>query len=277
MSRKVLIAGCGDVGTRLAEQLTTADHQVVALRRSWASRSINAFTPIECDLLDRRSLVAIPQQIEQIVYCPTPGERSEAAYRSIYLDGVRNLMAAVEAASVSRLIFVSSTAVYGQNDGGSVDETSPTQPVQFNGKILREAEQLAHDSGIPATVIRLAGIYGPGRNQLLDRVRAGARCQPGYWTNRIHADDAAAAIAHILGLAAPADCYVGVDNAPAHQCEVMSWLARKLNAPAPTIKTDKQSANKRCLNTRLRQSGFAFRYPDFRYGYADTLNALVDR
>ena len=147
-----------------------------------------------------------------------------------------------------RWLLVSSTAVYGQDDGAWVGESSPCAPQRFNGRVLLEAETAlqAYDG---ACIVRLAGLYGPGRGALLQRILDGATCQadPPYWTNRIHMQDACALLAHLMTLPQVARCYVGVDDAPSTQCEVSRWLAAQLSAPPPRAIRG-QGSNKRISN-----------------------------
>jgi nucleoside-diphosphate-sugar epimerase len=146
---------------------------------------------------------------------------------------------------------------------------------------MLEAERLlASAAGV---ALRLGGIYGPGRTRLIDGVRAGrATIRPGppRWTNRIHRDDAAGALRHLIGCAlagaALEAVYVGVDDEPADDAVVLRWLSQRLGAPPPPGADDAappgRSGNKRCRNARLRATGYAFAYPSFREGYG----ALID-
>ena len=145
-------------------------------------------------------------------------------------EGLRNLLAALrqQGQSPRRIIFLSSTAVYGQTRGEWVDESSATEPDHFSGRRLLEAEALLRESGVPAIVLRLGGIYGPRRTRLIDEVRQGraatSRNGPRY-TNRIHRDDCVGALDHLIELAEPADCYLGVD------CEPADWLRFTVSEP----------------------------------------------
>ena len=134
-----------------------------------------------------------------------------------------------------RVFFVSSTSVYGQRDGAWIDETAPLQPRGFAGESLVAGERRVLASPIPATVVRFAGIYGPGRGWLVKRARAGACCvgEPPKFTNRIHRDDCAGVLAHLIAREWLDDVYIGVDDAPVEECEVLEWLADRLGAPAP--------------------------------------------
>ena len=127
-------------------------------------------------------------------------------------------------------------------------------------------------------MVRFAGIYGPGRGWMIERARAGASCtgDPPKFTNRIHRDDCAGALAHLVELDDRCDdVYIGVDDAPAEECEVLEWLAARLGAPAPRRvrggEAAAQGSGKRCRNARLRASGYRFRHPTFREGYAAVL------
>ena len=138
------------------------------------------------------------------------------------------------------MLFVSSTAVYGDAGGDWIDETTTPEPGGFSGRIIREAEDLLVSrlggTGITPVVLRLGGIYGPGRTRLIDQVRGGSAVIPAEsrFTNRIHRDDAAAAIVHLCTMdAVPAPVYLGVDNEPAEMGEVLRFLAAELGLPQP--------------------------------------------
>jgi nucleoside-diphosphate-sugar epimerase len=179
-----------------------------------------------------------------------------------------------------RVLFVSSTAVYGDAGGGWVDENTPPAPGGFSGHVLVEAEQLLqarfNGTATTATPLRLGGIYGPGRTRLIDQVRSGSAVIPEdvRYTNRIHRDDAAAAIVHLATMPAqPAGIYVGVDNHPADLGTVLRFLAAEMGLPEPPVGDagPARGGNKRCRNERLRSTGFDFTFPSFREGYRDIL------
>ncbi|MCA1778045.1 MAG: SDR family oxidoreductase [Xanthomonadaceae bacterium] len=262
-SRHLLVAGCGDLGQRLAARLD--DWSTHGLRRNPQGLP-SSIQPVQADLGDRDSLRAVRRDWDAVVYTATPGERTAEAYRSIYVDGLCALLERVE---TRRLVLVSSTAVYGQKDGQWVDESSPTHPEAFNGRILLEAEQLARQAG--ACVLRFSGIYGPGRDYLIRKVRAGnVVCQrsPPVWTNRIHADDCAAALAHVLAMENPDPVYIASDAQPAPRREVLDWLATRLSAAPPHEPAQSaRGQGKRVSAARLFSTGFTLQYPDYRAGY----------
>ena len=266
--KKLLIAGCGDLGIRLAARLLPASWSVHGLRRR-VDPLPPVIQPIVADLLDPATLAQAADGWDAVIYQATPGERSPEAYRATYLTGLENLLAVVR---TRRLIFVSSTAVYGQDQGEWVDENSSTEPQGFAGRLLLEAEQLARARD--GLIVRFSGIYGPGRDYLIRRLKAGlARCRrdPPQWTNRIHSEDCAAVLAHLLQLESPQPVYCASDSRPAPRCEVLGWLAERLSLPQPLADDAACGLGKRVANDRLTSSGFTFQYPDYQSGYRTLL------
>ena len=279
---RVLIAGCGDVGVRLGLRLAADGHEVWGLRRNVSSLP-HGIRPVEADVRAPATL-RLPAEIDYLFYLPSAGARSDDAYRRIYVDGVLNVLQTLRARQhpVRRVFYVSSTGVYDQHDGAWVDENSPANPAGFTGRRLLEGEHGARSAGFACTVVRFAGIYGPGRSWLVRRVQAGEPCvaEPPLYTNRIHSEDCAAVLHHLMNHIQPADLYLGVDEEPAPQCMVMTWIAQQLGIPAPRPISarggdGKPPGNKRCANRLLRDTGFRFRYPSFREGYEDILKALL--
>jgi len=264
--RRLLIAGCGDLGNRLAARLT--GWEVHGLRRN-VSKLAAGILPVSADLSEPSTLGAVTGQWDAVIYTATPGERTPEGYRQAYVTGMQQLLKRVRA---GRLIMVSSTAVFGQDDGAWVDEASPTEPQRFNGEILLDAERVAADAG--GIVIRFSGIYGPGREYLIRTVRNGpveCRREPPIWTNRIHSEDCAAALAHLLELDQPEGLYLASDARPAPRWDVLQWLAERLGVPGPIEAQDDAGQGKRIDANRLFESGFTLQYPDYRAGYGEIL------
>ena len=272
---RTLIAGAGYVGNALAQCLLGQGHDVWVLRRSATAPPAGACA-FRADLVVPGALEALPP-VDLVFYTAAADERSDASYRLAYVEGLARLLERLARMEPRprRLLFTSSTSVYGQQDGEWVDETSPTEPSDFAGRRLLEGEALVRGAPCPGTVLRLGGIYGPGRSSLIERARAGASLPSGY-TNRIHRDDAAAALAHLAVLPQAEATVLGVDSEPALACEVLAWLAQRLALPTPRPAAGaappvRGVRGKRCRNTRLLATGFRFRYPSYREGYGALL------
>ncbi|MNG97099.1 NAD dependent epimerase/dehydratase family protein [compost metagenome] len=278
--RSVMIVGCGDVGSRLALQLLARGWQVSGLRRS-VEQLPAGVAKVPADLCDPAVPAAWPAAApDYLVYCVAASEHDEAGYQAAYVDGLRHVLGwlAEKGQRPQRLLFVSSSSVFAQQNGEWIDETAATEPQGYSGRIMLEAERLALASGIPASLVRLTGIYGPGREWLLSQVRQGYRVaeEPPLYGNRIHAEDAAGLLAFLLQADADGvaleDCYIGVDDAPAPLAEVVAWLREYMGV---TEWSDQQrvrrTGSKRCSNARARALGWAPAYPSYQEGYAAIL------
>ena len=273
----VLIAGCGDLGTEVGLRFARLGHAVVGVRRN-ASVLPAEISGQSIDLSLEKP--AIPPDTEYVVIAISAGSPTIEAYRAAYLDGLRNLLDALDDARVTprRVLLVSSTAVYDINDGSRVNEQTPANPRPGTDSIVFDAERMLHSRIPTATVLRLAGIYGPGRERLIKQVRSGAKLSAkSRLTNRIHRDDAAAAIVHLLlRPEQPAPLYLGVDNASVQGNEVLAFLAAELGLPELALETSAPPASTRegqrggdkiLSNRLLRETDFTFTYPTYREGY----------
>lgn len=275
MSERVLLAGCGDLGLRLAQRLLRRGDEVWALRRTPPVHTDDGIHWLRADLTAAQSLQHLPGGLTQLVYLPAPDRRDACTYRALFAGGLRNLLAAESMTKLQRVLMVSSSAVYGEHGSAWVDEETPTAPLAFNGTVLRDVEQWLEAQPVRSVLLRLAGLYGPGRLQLLERLRAGLVTVPRttqHWANRIHVEDAAAAIAHLLRLPDPLALYLGVDDTPLPLALLYDHLAGLVGAsPAPDGPAPNNVGSKRLSNARLRASGFMPQWPDARSGYAALL------
>ncbi|MEX2467227.1 MAG: NAD-dependent epimerase/dehydratase family protein [Gemmatimonadota bacterium] len=279
--RSVLVAGCGYVGSALAMMLVADGDRVWGLRRDPAGLP-DGVRPVRGDVTQPRRLDGVPPHLDAVVYAVAPAGRTEEAYRAAYVDGLVNVLRAAgddHTPFRGRLVLVSSTGVYGESEGAWVDEDTPPEPVDATGRVLVEAERIARTFGGRGVTLRLGGIYGPGRDRTVRRVLSGeAGCpEPDRFGNRIHRDDAAAAARHLISLQDPHPVYVGVDRDPADLRTVYRWIAERAGIADPcadnrddgTLPTRRRGTNKRCSSERLVRSGYTFRYPTFREGYAE--------
>ena len=277
----VLIAGCGDIGSRMATQLLANDWQVYGLRRS-IERLPAGVIGVAGDLFSEQCPAQWPSgEIDYVVYSAAATEHDEAGYQAAYVDGLKHTLSWLKqhGQKPKRLLFVSSSSVFAQKDGEWIDETSPARATNYSGRIMLDAEQVALNSGIAASVVRLTGIYGPGREWMLGQVRKGYRVaiDPPMYGNRIHADDAGGLLAFLLEAdrqgKALDDCYIGVDNAPVPLAEVVGWLRERLGVTEWAAETStRRAGSKRCSNARAKALGWEPRYSSYREGYAGILD-----
>lgn len=265
---RVLLLGCGDLGTRIGRLLADRGHEVTGVRRR--AEAIPA--PIRgmgADLIED-DLPDLPTDL--LVVALTADQRDEGGYRRTYLEGMaRGLEAVLRSGTPRRAVLVSSTSVNGDVEG-AVDETTTPEPSRPTGRVLLEAEEHFLERLPHGTVARLSGLYGPARNRVVDQVRRGENPDPGRMTNRVHRDDAAAAVAHLLTeVDDPERLYLVSDDAPCPTGEVRDFVADELGTarPAPTGRT--APFGKRLVNTRLRATGLALTYPTHREGYRAVL------
>jgi len=284
---RVLIAGCGYVGSHLAGILVDNDHDVWGLRRS-VRDPLPGVQHLQGDVTRPETLTGMPESLDAVVYAVSPSGRSEEAYREAYVDGLKNIARAAARGPRfhGRLVLVSSTGAYGHTEGEWVDEETPPEPTSGTGRRLVAAEEAARSLGSPGIALRLGGIYGPGRTRTIRRILSGeARCPAeGRYGNRIHRDDAARAVAYLLiHVPEPAGLYLGVDRDPAEMRDVYKWIAHRAGAPDPCASDDRETweaegrrgTNKRCSSDRLVASGYTFRYPTYREGYGPLVDELV--
>ncbi len=211
----------------------------------------------------------IDNDYDLVLHCASSGRGGEAAYEEVFLQGARMM---AEWQPRARKIFVSSTSVYGQTGGEIVTELSLAEPATATGKILREAERTALASG--ATVVRSAGIYGPERGVLFEKLRRGKAVIEGdgaRWINQIHRDDLVAALAHLIEAGVPGEIYNAADDTPVTHRDYYAWCAEFLRKPMPPhgpVNTQRKRGltSKRVSNAKLRATGWAPVYPSFREG-----------
>ncbi len=293
---RVVIVGCGYVGLELARGLAANGHEVTGVRRSDAGLDAvdsvgDGVRAVRADATDEASLSALPDA-DAVVFAASSGGRGAAAAREVYVEGLRNVIEAYGARAdpPDRLVYTSSTGVYGDHDGAWVDEETPIEPTTEKTRVLADAEELAlsgvADHDIDGTVTRFAGLYGLDRYRL-ERYLEGP-VTAGY-LNMVHRDDAAGAIRHLLETdRARGEPVVVVDDEPVEKHAFADWLADECGVPRPEKRSKAERiaagalseaarrrirTSKRCVNDRLRALGYEFAYPTYRAGYRDAIEA----
>lgn len=288
------IIGCGYLGIELAWQLATNGHQVVGVRRSpdgVEDLRDAGYQGIRSDVTDPDTLGEIPA-VDVVIYMVSPGRSGDQSAEDVYQRGLENTIRHFCRHSVpDRFIYVSSTGVYGDHDGGWVTESTEIEPSSDRQKLLLDAEslvfELTSDVDTRGTVIRLAGLYGPHRYRLRSYLRGPVLTR---YSNLIHRDDAAGIIRYLIESNQGEDeVILGVDNLPVSKWKIAAWISEAMGEEPPgkqsiedRLQSEKNStsrarigANKRCSNEKLLELGYRYKYRTFREGYSDIINSYL--
>lgn len=291
---RVAILGCGYVGIELGRQLRKRGHEAVGVRRS--QEGIEAieeagFEGVRADITDPADLDAVPDA-DAIVFAASSGGRGAEAARGIYVDGLGTVIERFSARDdpPDRLLYASSTGVYGDHGGGWVDEETEIDPTTEKTRVFAEAEAVALDAPMSGTVVRFAGLYGPRRYRL-ERYLEGPVTE-GY-LNMVHRDDAAGAIRFLLEEGhAREEVVLAVDDEPVEKWVFADWLAEQCGVEEPPKETTEERladpelseparrrirTEKRCSNAKLRDMGYELSFPTFREGYREAVKAYPSR
>jgi nucleoside-diphosphate-sugar epimerase len=270
----VVVGGCGWLGTALARRLVFMGARVTGVRRDPArAEALRALgvEPLALDLSEPGAEARLPRA-DAVIACQAASGDGVAAYASAYLDANRTLLSAA-VRDGARLVYTGSTGVLGQSDGLDVDEDTPPSPASDTAEVLADAEALivgAGRGGARACVLRLSGLYGPGRTGIVERVRTG-RLAVGAgedaWMNFCHLDDAVSFVVGALEHGQPGAVYHGSDAAPARRGEVVRWIADRIGVEPGVAPAAPPGPNRRIRSERTRAAlGVQLAYPSFRDG-----------
>jgi len=281
-----LIVGCGYLGQRVLDLWRSQGEKVYAVTRSveraaqWSTESVS---PIVADIT-RPIEASPPADIETVLFAVGFDPHAGPSIREVYVDGLTRVLAWLPS-SVRRFIYISSTGVYGSFHGDWIDEEAPCEPQREGGKACLAAEQLLAAAALAdrSVVLRLAGIYGPGRLLRANDLLAGKQLDapPDGYLNLIHVVDAAR-IVLLAEKHQTSRCLLVSDGQPVVRSDYYAELARLLNAPPPQFApggnvapvAKRGSADKRISNARLMQElSPQFQFPDYRAGLADAVAA----
>lgn len=285
---KRLIFGCGYLGRRVARLWHAEGDEVHVVTRS-ARRadefSATGWIPHVADVTRVATLDNLPM-VETVLFAVGYDRSAGVPIEEVYDTGLANVLARLSL-DTGRVIYISSTGVYGPAEGDWVDEQTPVDPQRAGGRACAGAEMTlaAHPLAGRSVIMRLAGIYGPGRVPYLDKLRAGKPLEvPSEgWLNLIHVDDAAAIVALVEAHyrqepdAEGCEVFNVCDGHPVLRGDYYCEVARQLGTAEPTFilpsaetpAAARARANKRISNRRLAAT-FApsFRYPSYREGLA---------
>lgn len=285
-----LIFGCGYLGTRVATLWQNCGEAVCIVTRS-ADRAEefeqHGFETLVADVTQPATLAKLPS-VDTVLFAVGFDRTVGNTIGEVYAEGVKNVLAALPS-SVEQFIYISTTGVYGPADGDWVDESTPTNPQRDGGKASLAAEQhlQSHPLGQEALILRLAGIYGPGRIPYLNKLRAGepiAAPSEG-WLNLIHVDDAASIVLATEPQASPLQrtgpkVFCISDGHPIIRGDYYREVARLINAPPPQFTTPdpaspaaaRARSDKRIANAKLlKEINYRFAFPSYREGLAAIL------
>ena len=278
---RVLIAGCGWLGSALGQALVARGDRVVGVRRRAEAAGRLAklgIEPLVLDLAEPHAVARLPVDVEAIVACQAAGAANLAAYARAYVDATRVLLEHARRRAVGRLVYTGSTGVFDQRRGEEVDETTTPRATRPTARVLLRAERQvleAGRAGVPACIVRLSGLYGPGRYGIVDRVRSGRLALgPGddAWMNLCHRTDAVRTLLALLDAGRPGAVYHASDAHPSRRRDVVRWIAGRLGIPPPRQASGaagEPRPNRRIRAERTRaELALELAYPSFREGLA---------
>jgi nucleoside-diphosphate-sugar epimerase len=275
-----LVLGCGYLGRRVADAWKKEGHEVFAVTRS-EDRALTlaaaGLNPVVADLT--RRMPEFPA-VETALFAVSWDRTSETTPRQVYVEGLQRAVDTLARSSpnLRTFILVSTTGVYGDGEGGDVDESTPCHPTRESGQAYVEAEKVLADSplGERAVVLRLAGIYGPGRIPLLGELerREPLAVREEASLNLIHLEDAVATILACEARAPRPSLYCVSDGHPVRRGEWYRAVASAFGLPEPvfgppTTDGGRGGGDKLVRNDKLRREiAPPFRYPSYREGLA---------
>ena len=298
MSATRIIFGCGYLGLRVGSLWRDAGDEIIAATRSeeraWELRTKHGFRTLVVDVVDL--FHADLPRADTLLYAVGFDRNSGNSIHDVYAGGLQNVLATIPS-NIRSAIYISTTGVYGTAGGGWVDETTPTDPQRDGGKASLSAEEIlaAHPLGQRSAILRLAGIYGPGRVPYLDKLRANepiAAPSEG-WLNLIHVDDAARIVVAVDRWLAEREANDGPhvfcvsDGSPVVRGDYYAEAARLIGAPPPRFTMPpadspaaaRAGADRRVGNAKLRglmsAAGISLEYPSYHEGLARILHTAT--
>lgn len=276
---RVAVLGAGYIGQALARNLAGGGAAVWTVNRR-AGTATAGITAVAGDL-SVGAISGLPEALDAVVLTVAPAGGADG-YAQTYPPAARAAVALARATGARALVYTSSTGVYGGSDGAWVDESSPRVGTGPGNAALCAAEDTLLESGLDGvTVLRVAGIYGPGRDPRPRYAQPGLLPLRGaYWVNLAHRADIVAAITAALGHAGPPRVLNVADGAPAQAADIARWCAAAQGRDPAQLVFDNDAAparsNQRVANAALLATGWRARYPSFREGFSHGLQVESD-
>ena len=264
----ILFIGYGKTSERVAKQLFEQGHQISTISQSPKTDSFATHLIQDVHTLDLSAVASI----DWVYVLLSPKQSGVEAYQHIYLDSVQPIVTALKFHPVKRIVVVSSTRVYGQNAGESVDDETEIYPNDVQGEILHQMEQV-YLAAYPeqCTIIRPSGIYGASVARM-HKMAASMTSYPNlHWSNRIHIEDLSRFLAQMIHVEHPDSSYILTNNQPRLLHEVLQWFQQQMGVPILKVESDRVTG-KKLYATRIEKMGFELQYPDCFQDYLELMN-----
>ena len=263
----ILFIGYGKTSWRVAKQLFEQGHQITTISQS---AKMDEYATHLIQDVHQLNLAHIPP-IDWVYVLLSPNESTPEAYQRVYVDSVQPISKALKQHPVQKVVVVSSTRVYGENHGERIDDEAEMKPNDEQGRLLLKMEQLWQQAYPSASIIiRPTGIYGTSVARMLKLAEKTKSYPNRHWSNRIHIDDLASFLAHLLHVEHAEKSYIVSNNQPSLLHETIQWFQRQLHLPELVLQSDGCSG-KRIYATRMAEMGFQLQHKDCFEDYLEML------
>lgn len=263
----ILILGCGQIGHALAEQLAQdtynndqAQHQITCVSRSAKTFSHDNIQHLAQDLQDLD--LSHQPSFDWVYVIVSPDERNVDAYQQVFIDTARPVFQELQHHPVQKVIFISSTRVYGEDQGRWINDESIPNTDDSIGQTLVAAEQLwSAYWQEKLTIIRPSGLYREHSEFLKKKALESEKLFTNHWTNRIHRADLVGFLQYLMTLENVESSYILTDQRPSLQYELYNLIRGQNQREPLTIHSDAKTTGKRLCADRFAQSGYKLKYP----------------
>lgn len=254
----ILFIGYGKTSQRAAKQLFQQGHQITTISRSPKSDGFASHLIQDIHRLDLSEVAPI----DAVYVLLSPESSTVEAYQRTFVDSIAPAVHALKHHPVKKVIVVSSTRVYGENAGERIDDETAPQPSDAQGQVLLNMEALwqqAYPS--QCVIVRPAGIYGTSVDRMIKLAEITKIYPKLHWSNRIHIDDLAAFLAHLLHVEQAEKSYICSNSQPLPLHEIIQWFQQQLALPALVLESDAPSG-KKIYASRMQAMGFELQHPN---------------